>query len=117
MPSSDCPSCLPFIPFTNNNLENINRFNNNFSKYTQSEIQSEINDSSYNTSIIETENILNREYILLIIWFIITIIIVTITIIGLLSTEINNYILYPALGFLIYILFYIFKNIYKYFKR
>jgi hypothetical protein len=95
------------------NLENITRFNNNFSKYTQHEI----NDVSNNSSIIETENILNREYILLIIWFIITIIIVTITIIGLLSTEINNYILYPALGFLIYILFYIFKNIYKYFKR
>jgi len=109
---ADCSSCRMFTNL-NENEDIINRFNRQFSLYTQPEI----NDSPYNSSIIETENILNREYILLIIWFIITIIIVTITIIGLLSTEVNNYILYPALGFLIYILFYIFKNIYKYFKR
>jgi hypothetical protein len=114
MAEPDCPSCLPFTSL-NNNSELIDRFNTKFSLYTQ--LDTEINDSSYNEYIIETENILNREYILLIIWFIITIIIVTFTIIGLLSTEINNYILYPALGFLIYIIFYIFKNIYKYFKK
>ena len=101
----------PFTTF--NDTTNISEFNEKYNNYKTLETPHDY----VNENIIETRNILNRQYILLIIWFIITVIIVTITIIGLLSTELNNYILYPTLGFLIYILFYIFKNIYNYFKK
>jgi hypothetical protein len=52
----------------------------------------------------ETENILNREYKLLFVWFIIAIIILVLTIVAILSNELTSYILYPTLGFLILIL-------------
>ena len=73
-------------------------------------------DITLKTVINETEQEMNREYMLLFVWFIITIIIVVITIIGVLSNEMNNYILFISLGFLIFIVFFIFKNIYKYFN-
>jgi hypothetical protein len=70
--------------------------------------------SSLQNQVIETTNILNREYTLLVIWFIIAIIFFILTIVAIMSNEMSSYILYPALGFLIFITFYIIKNIYIY---
>jgi len=79
------------------------------------EIHSTI-DPTVITQVNETEDILNREYSLLFIWFIIAIIILVLTVVSILSNELTSYILYPALGFLILIIFYIIKNIYIYFN-
>jgi hypothetical protein len=75
-----------------------------------------ISDDTLKNRIIETEQETNRAYLLLMVWFIITVIIVIITIVGVLSNELNNYILYVSLGSLIFIVFFIFKNVYKYFN-
>lgn len=69
------------------------------------------------TQVFESNNILNREYTLLFIWFILTIIFLIITTFGILSNELNSFVLYPTLGFFIFIMFYIFKNIYIYFNE
>ena len=104
---------MPTIQFNDisSNAEQIYGFNSEYDKYTK--LNS--NDTTEN-EIIETNNILNREYSLLFIWFIIAIIFLVITTVGILSNELNSYVLYPALGFLIFIIFYIFKNIYIYFN-
>jgi hypothetical protein len=91
----------------------INAFNNEYAKYQK--INKEPN-VSLEAEIVETSNILNREYTLLVIWFIIAIIIFLLTIVAIMSNELKSYILYPALGFLIFIIFYIIKNIYIYFN-
>lgn len=70
--------------------------------------------TSINTKVKETSNLLKREQYLLFIWFIIAIIFIILTVFSILSTELNSYTLYPALGFLIIITFYIFKNIFVY---
>jgi hypothetical protein len=66
--------------------------------------------------VVESNNILNREYTLLFVWFILAIIFLIITAVGIFSNELNSFILYPTLGFFIFIVFYIFKNIYIYFN-
>ena len=66
--------------------------------------------------VVESNNILNREYTLLFVWFILAIIFLIITTYGIFSNELNSFILYPTLGFFIFIVFYIFKNIYIYFN-
>jgi len=86
-------------------------FNDEYDKYI-----SKTNNSIEN-QIIESNNILNREYTLLFIWFIIAIIILIVTTVGILSNEMNSFVLYPTLGFFIFIMFYIFKNIYIYFNE
>ena len=92
--------------------EKINSFNEEYDKYTKLNT----NNDSIENQVVETTNILNREYILLFIWFIIAIIFLVVTTVGILSNELNSYVLYPTLGFLIFIIFYIFKNIYIYFN-
>jgi hypothetical protein len=67
--------------------------------------------------VVESNNILNREYTLLFVWFILAIIFLIITTVGIISNELNSFILYPTLGFFIFIVFYIFKNIYIYFNE
>jgi hypothetical protein len=67
--------------------------------------------------VVESNNILNREYTLLFVWFILAIIILIITAVGIMKNELNSFILYPTLGFFIFIVFYIFKNIYIYFNE
>ena len=94
------------------NSDKIHVFNEEYDKYTKLNT----NNDSIENQVIETTNILNREYILLFIWFIIAIIFLVVTTVGILSNELNSYVLYPTLGFLIFIIFYIFKNIYIYFN-
>jgi hypothetical protein len=117
---------VPIIPpfIINDTSEQVNSFNNEYSKYTKlfyktnpenDEIPSTI-DPTMITQINETEDILNREYSLLFVWFIIAIIILVLTVVAIISNELNSYILYPSLGFLILIIFYIIKNIYIYFN-
>lgn len=95
-------------------IENIKTFNSEYDKYKQF---NHLNTVSSDAQIIETTNILNREYTFLFIWFIIAIIVIVFTVFTILSNELNDYILYPTLGFLIFIIFYIFKNIYIYFNE
>ena len=85
-------------------------FNEDYDKYI-----SKTNNTIQN-QVVESNNILNREYTLLFIWFIIAIIFLIITTVGILSNELNSFILYPTLGFFIFVVFYIFKNIYIYFN-
>lgn len=94
-------------------LDPIKEFNSEYDKY---KTINHLNTVTSDSQIIETTNILNREYTFLFIWFIIALIIVIVTVYTILSNELNNYILYPTLGFLIFIIFYIFKNIYIYFN-
>uniref|UniRef100_A0A6C0EYW6 Uncharacterized protein n=1 Tax=viral metagenome TaxID=1070528 RepID=A0A6C0EYW6_9ZZZZ len=93
--------------------QNIDSYYSSYSKYNKN---NEHLDITLKTVINETEQEMNREYLLLFVWFVITIIIVVLTIIGVLSNEMNNYVLFISLGFLIFVVFYIFKNIYKYFN-
>jgi magnesium-transporting ATPase (P-type) len=103
----------------------INAFNDEYTKYEKlnyskdprhKEFKNEIEPSIHN-EVIETRNILQREYTFLLIWFIIAIIFFTFTIIGIISNELNSYVLYLSLGFLIFIMFYIIKNIFIYFNE
>lgn len=118
---------VPIIPpfIINDTTKQVNAFNNEYSKYTKiyynknpqnKEIKTTIEPSVIN-QINETEAILNREYSLLFVWFIIAIIILVLTIVAIISNELTSYILYPSLGFLILIIFYIIKNIYIYFNE
>jgi hypothetical protein len=118
---------VPIIPpfIIKDTTDQVNSFNNEYSKYTKihynknpmnEELRNTIEPSIVN-QIKETENILNREYKLLFVWFIIAIIILVLTIVAILSNELTSYILYPTLGFLILIIFYIIKNIYIYFNE
>lgn len=118
---------VPIIPpfIINDTTKQVNAFNTEYSKYTNiyynknpqnKEIKSTIEPSAIN-QLNETESILNREYKLLFVWFIIAIIILVLTVVAILSNELTNYILYPSLGFLILIIFYIIKNIYIYFNE
>lgn len=77
-----------------------------------------LKDSSHSKSIKveETSHLVNRNYLLLIFWFIITFIIVLFTIMVIMTKQDNGYIIYVSLGFLIFIAFYTFKNIYMYFN-
>lgn len=123
-PGSKLVAIIP--PFIINDTTNqVNSFNNEYSKYTKiysnknpenKEIKSTIKPSIINQKN-ETENILNREYYLLFVWFIIAIIILVLTVVAIISNELTSYILYPSLGFLILIIFYIIKNIYIYFNE
>lgn len=94
--------------------QQINVFNNEYNTYQNSRVND--NNPTLQTEIIETTNILNREYTFLFIWFIIAIIVFLLTIVSILSNQLNGYILYLSLGFLIFIIFYIIKNIYIYFN-
>ncbi len=91
----------------NDNSTKLYMFNSDYEKYMSNTIENQV---------IESNNILNREYTFLFIWFIIAIIFLIITTVSILSNELNSFILYPTLGFLIFIIFYIFKNIYIYFN-
>jgi hypothetical protein len=104
------PPALQFPDISSSRLA-INAFNAEYNKYKT--INTPPN-ASLENQVIETTNILNREYTLLVIWFIIAIIFFILTIVALMSNEMSSYILYPALGFLIFITFYIIKNIYIY---
>ena len=98
----------------------ITSFNDEYNKYTkinQNIIDLNKSKISIETELIEKKNILEREYTLLIIWFIIAFIFFIFTIVGILSNEMNSYVLYPSLAFLIFIVFYIIKNIYIYFNE
>ena len=103
----------------------INAFNNEYSKYEKLNYSKNPNNKEFKNvtepsienEVIETRNILEREYTFLLIWIIIAIIFFTFTIVGILSTELNSYVLYLSLGFLIFIMFYIIKNIYIYFNE
>lgn len=86
-------------------------FNDEYDKYI-----SKTNNTIEN-QVVESNNILNREYTLLFVWLIIAIIILIITTVAILSNEMNSFVLYPTLGFFIFIMFYIFKNIYIYFNE
>lgn len=118
---------VPIIPpfIINDTTNQVNSFNNEYSKYTKlyynknpqnKEIKTTIEPSLIN-QMNESETILNREYSLLFVWFIIAIIILVLTVVAILSNELTSYILYPSLGFLILIIFYIIKNIYIYFNE
>jgi len=85
-------------------------FDDDYDKYV-----SKTNNTLQN-QVVESNNILNREYTLLFVWFILAIIFLIITTVGIFSNELNSFILYPTLGFFIFIVFYIFKNIYIYFN-
>ena len=98
---------------TSSKSRDMNIYNYQYDKYDK---HVNLNSDSLQNQVIETNNILNREYSLLVVWVIITIMIIIITTIGIVSNEMNSYILYIALGFLIFITFYIFKNIYIYFN-
>lgn len=123
-PGSKLVAIIP--PFIINDTTNqVNSFNNEYSKYTKlyynknpqnKEIKTTIEPSLIN-QMNESETILNREYSLLFVWFIIAIIILVLTVVAILSNELTSYILYPSLGFLILIIFYIIKNIYIYFNE
>jgi len=89
----------------------ITAFNNEYEKYKQINT---LPNASLQNEVIETTNILNREYTLLVIWFIIAVIFFILAIVAMMSNEMTSYILYPSLGFLIFITFYIIKNIYIY---
>jgi len=104
------PPAIQFPDISSSSVE-IKAFYNEYDKYTK--INTPPNASLQN-QIVETTNILNREYTLLVIWFIIAIIFFILTIVAIMSNEMTSYILYPALGFLIFITFYIIKNIYIY---
>jgi uncharacterized membrane protein len=103
----------------------INAFNNEYSKYEKLNYSKHPNHKDFKNEtepsivneVIETNNILKREYTFLLIWVIIAMIFFIFTIVGILSTELNNYVLYPSLAFLIFIMFYIIKNIYIYFNE
>jgi len=102
----------------------INAFNNEYSKYEKLNYNKDpknkdfanVTEPSIENEVIETNNILEREYTFLLIWIIIAMIFFIFTIVGILSTELNSYTLYLSLGFLIFIMFYIIKNIYIYFN-
>ena len=102
----------------------INAFNNEYSNYEKLNYSNNpkhtefknVTEPSIENEVIETRNILEREYTFLLIWIIIAIIFFTFTIVGILSNELNSYVLYLSLGFLIFIMFYIIKNIYIYFN-
>jgi hypothetical protein len=64
----------------------------------------------------ETSNLVNKNYLFLIFWFILTFIIVLFTIMLIMIKQENSYITYVSLGILIFISFYTFKNIYMYFN-
>jgi len=118
---------VPIIPpfVIKDTTDQVNSFNDDYAKYTKiysnknpdnQEIKNTVEPSILN-EIKETETILNREYSLLFVWFIIAIIILVLTVVSILSNELTSYILYPSLGFLILIIFYIIKNIYIYFNE
>jgi hypothetical protein len=118
---------VPIIPpfIIKDTTEQVNSFNNEYAKYTK--IYSNENPENQNiknmveptiiNEIKETEQILNREYSLLFVWFIIAILILVLTVVSIISNELTGYILYPSLAFLILIIFYIIKNIYIYFNE
>ncbi len=101
----------------------INAFNDEYSNYEKLNYSKNnkefknVTEPTIENEVIETRNILEREYTFLLIWIIIAIIFFTFTIVGILSTELNSYVLYLSLGFLIFIMFYIIKNIYIYFNE
>jgi hypothetical protein len=105
--------------------QQINTFNNEYSNYEKLNYNKNPNniefknvtEPSIENEVIETRNILEREYTFLLIWIIIAIIFFIFTIVGILSNELNSYVLYLSLGFLIFIMFYIIKNIYIYFNE
>ena len=110
-------------PYENQPSEDqINAFNDEYSKYEKLNYSKNnkefktVTEPSIKNEVIETRNILEREYTFLLIWIIIAIIFFIFTIVGILSTELNSYVLYLSLGFLIFIMFYIIKNIYIYFN-
>ena len=107
------PPALQFPDISSSSVA-IRAFNTEYEKYTK--INTAPNASLQNQKI-ETTNVLNREYTLLVIWFIIAIIFFILTIVAIMSNEMTSYILYPSLGFLILIIFYIIKNIYIYFNE
>lgn len=99
------------VPDSNpNSGTKLYMFDDEYDKYI-----SKTNNTLQN-QVVETNNILNREYTLLFVWFILAIIFLIITTVGIFSNELNSFILYPTLGFFIFIVFYIFKNIYIYFN-
>ncbi len=95
---------------SNQPISKLYMFNEDYDRYVSKK------NNTIENQVVESNNILNREYTLLFVWFIITIIIMIITTVGILSNELNSFVLYPTLGFFIFIVFYIFKNIYIYFN-
>lgn len=71
------------------------------------------NDSLQNVGN-ELNSQLNKEYMLLIIWFIITLFVLCVTIITLLNeTSMNKYGLFIVFIFIVYVFYYFIKNIFK----
>lgn len=104
------PLQFPDIP---SSIRPITAFNNEYEKYKKLNTPP---NASLESEVVETTNLLNREYTLLVIWFIIAVIFFVLAIVAIISNEMKSYILYPSLGFLIFITFYIIKNIYIYFN-
>ena len=103
----------------------INAFNDEYNNYEKLNYRKNPNNKEFKNviepsienEVIETRNILEREYTFLLIWIIITIGFFVFTIVSILSRELNSYLLYLSLGFLIFIMFYIIKNIFIYFNE
>ena len=69
---------------------------------------------SQSSKVDETSKLVNRNYIFLIMWFIITSIVVLFTIMAIMTNK-DSY-MYISLGIIIIISFFTFKNIYTYFN-
>jgi len=86
-------------------------FNNTYNNY----LNISYKDTSLDTKIKETSYLVNTQYVYLVFWFLFTLFVIIITILIFLKQE-NSFILYSSLGILIFITFFIHKNIYLYFN-
>lgn len=90
-----------------------NEYEENDKKYKYF-IDNKVNNDSLQNVHNELNSELNKEYMLLIIWFIITLFVLCVTIITLLNeTSMNKYGLFIVFIFICYVFYYFIKNIFK----
>jgi len=90
-----------------------NEYEENVKKYDYY-IDNKINNDELQNVKNEINNDINKEYLLLIIWFIIAVFVLFITIITVLTeTSMNKYGLFVLFIFLCYVFYYFIKNIFK----
>jgi hypothetical protein len=90
-----------------------NEYEENDKKYKYF-IDNKVNNDSLQNVRNELNSQLNKEYMLLIIWFIITLFVLCVTIITLLNeTNMNKYGLFVIFIFICYVFYYFIKNIFK----
>jgi hypothetical protein len=95
-----------------NNADRYAIFNQEHAEYNRYIANKNIESTPY--SVKELNNVVNNNYLFLIIWFIITIFVILITIVTLLDeTSMNKYGLYLIILFIFYIFFYFLNNIFK----